>query len=193
MRFLRLNSKQVTQNITLSCGRGSRQGSSEREIKFLADSRRQSFLGTFRDCVVGFFSWYLSQGGWLVAWILLSNHEPLIAGDGGDGYKTWRVCVPVRNQWPGAFADQRLGVVWPQWPRRRLWICYRICVFQLETSRRHTNTHSLQTADGWAGGNWSLVKRGRLCRRKERSNSSSSSHIGPSFLRTNQLTLPFTF
>ncbi|XP_053466480.1 collagen alpha-1(II) chain-like [Ictalurus furcatus] len=51
MRFLRLNSKQVTQNITFSCGQGSRQGSGEREIKFLADSRRQSFLGTLRDCV----------------------------------------------------------------------------------------------------------------------------------------------
>lgn len=61
MRFLRLNSKQVTQNITFSCGQGSRQGSSEREIKFLADSRRQSFLGTFRDCVVCFFSHDSSQ------------------------------------------------------------------------------------------------------------------------------------
>ncbi|TSV94898.1 Collagen alpha-1(XXVII) chain B [Bagarius yarrelli] len=51
IRFLRLNSKQVTQNITFSCGQESRPGPSEREIKFLADSRRQIFLGTLRDCV----------------------------------------------------------------------------------------------------------------------------------------------
>lgn len=74
MRFLRLNSKQVTQNITFSCGRGSRQGSSEREIKFLADSWRQSFLGTLRDCMVCFCSYYFSQYTWLVAWVLLINH-----------------------------------------------------------------------------------------------------------------------
>lgn len=50
MRFLRLNSKIAKQNITFSCQPNSQQGSSEREIKFLADSRKQSFLGTFRDC-----------------------------------------------------------------------------------------------------------------------------------------------
>lgn len=55
MRFLRLNSRLVTQNITFSCHHMSKQGKSEREIKFLADSRRQSFLGTLRDCVVRFF------------------------------------------------------------------------------------------------------------------------------------------
>lgn len=143
MRFLRLNSKQVTQNITFSCGRGSRQGSSEREIQFLADSRRQSFLGTLRDCMVCFFSHGFSQRTWLVAWILRVNRTFLIAVSGGAGSKTRGDGVPVWNRRPGALADQRLGVVWPQWPCRRLWIYYRTCVFQLETSRRYTNTHSL--------------------------------------------------
>uniref|UniRef100_A0A671S4T4 Fibrillar collagen NC1 domain-containing protein n=2 Tax=Sinocyclocheilus anshuiensis TaxID=1608454 RepID=A0A671S4T4_9TELE len=50
MRFLRLNSKFVKQNITFSCQPNSHQGSNERDIKFLADSRRQSFLGTLLDC-----------------------------------------------------------------------------------------------------------------------------------------------
>lgn len=177
MRFLLLNSKQVTQNITFSCGQGSRQGSRERAIRFLADSRRQSFLGTLRDCVVCFFSHYFSQYTWLVSWISLVHQRFFFAVNGGPGYKTSRVGVPVWNWKPGAFADQRLGVVWPQWPCRGLWIYYRTCVFQLETSRRHTktHTHSLQTADCWDGVNWPLIKHSR---QKKRSNSSSSSHIG---------------
>ncbi|XP_056134911.1 collagen alpha-1(II) chain [Lampris incognitus] len=51
MRFLRLNSRFSTQNVTYSCHSGSRQGLREREVKFLADSRRQSYLGALRDCV----------------------------------------------------------------------------------------------------------------------------------------------
>ncbi|XP_029108441.1 collagen alpha-1(II) chain-like [Scleropages formosus] len=51
MRFLRLNSKVAVQTIIFSCQRGSRQSQQEREVKFLADTRRQSFLGTLRDCV----------------------------------------------------------------------------------------------------------------------------------------------
>ncbi|XP_071399966.1 collagen alpha-1(II) chain [Centroberyx affinis] len=51
MRFLRLNSRFSAQNITYSCQPGSRQGLGEREVKFLADTRRQSYLGALRDCV----------------------------------------------------------------------------------------------------------------------------------------------
>lgn len=52
MRFLRLNSRFSTQTITYSCQHGSRQSHSEREVKFLADTRTQSYLGALRDCVV---------------------------------------------------------------------------------------------------------------------------------------------
>ncbi|XP_042564107.1 collagen alpha-1(III) chain [Clupea harengus] len=51
MRFLRLNSNLASQNITFACQPGSRQGTTEREIKFLADTRRQSYVGTLRDCM----------------------------------------------------------------------------------------------------------------------------------------------
>ncbi|XP_076127454.1 collagen alpha-2(I) chain-like [Alosa pseudoharengus] len=51
MRFLRLNSNLASQNITFTCQPGSRQGPTEREIKFLADTRRQSYVGTLRDCM----------------------------------------------------------------------------------------------------------------------------------------------
>ncbi|XP_055742455.1 collagen alpha-2(I) chain-like [Salvelinus fontinalis] len=48
MRFIRLNSRLTSQNITYSCQPGNRQGPGEREVKFLADTRRQSYLGTLR-------------------------------------------------------------------------------------------------------------------------------------------------
>ncbi|CAB1319567.1 unnamed protein product, partial [Coregonus sp. 'balchen'] len=51
MRFLRLNSRLTSQNITYSCQPGNRQGPGEREVKFLADTQRQSYLGTLQDCV----------------------------------------------------------------------------------------------------------------------------------------------
>ncbi|KAM6965207.1 collagen alpha-1(I) chain [Aplochiton taeniatus] len=51
MRFLRLNSRVVSQNVSYSCHTGSKQGSVEREVKFLADTQRQSYLGALRDCV----------------------------------------------------------------------------------------------------------------------------------------------
>ncbi|XP_064210552.1 collagen alpha-1(II) chain-like isoform X1 [Anguilla rostrata] len=51
LRFLRLSSRFVTQNVTYSCSSGHQQGQREREIKFLADTRRQSYLGALKDCV----------------------------------------------------------------------------------------------------------------------------------------------
>ncbi|CAK6978561.1 collagen alpha-1(I) chain isoform X2, partial [Scomber scombrus] len=50
MRFLRLNSRLSTQKVTYSCQQGSRQSHTEREVKFLADTRTQSYLGALRDC-----------------------------------------------------------------------------------------------------------------------------------------------
>lgn len=52
MRFLRMNSRISTQTITYYCEPGNRQSRREREIKFLADTRRQSYLGELQDCVV---------------------------------------------------------------------------------------------------------------------------------------------
>ncbi|KAM7018581.1 collagen alpha-1(I) chain-like [Tautogolabrus adspersus] len=51
MRFLRLNSRFSSQTITYSCQPGSRQSGGEREVKYLADTRRQSYLGALQDCV----------------------------------------------------------------------------------------------------------------------------------------------
>uniref|UniRef100_A0A4W5QUV2 Fibrillar collagen NC1 domain-containing protein n=1 Tax=Hucho hucho TaxID=62062 RepID=A0A4W5QUV2_9TELE len=51
MRFLRLNSRLTSQNITYSCQPGNIQGPGKREVKFLADTQRQSYLGTLQDCV----------------------------------------------------------------------------------------------------------------------------------------------
>nr|XP_014016011.1 unnamed protein product [Salmo salar] len=51
MRFLRLNSRLTSQNIIYSCQPGNKQRPGEREVKFLADTQRQSYLGTLRDCV----------------------------------------------------------------------------------------------------------------------------------------------
>lgn len=52
MRFLRLNSRFSSQNITYFCHPGSRQSQREREIKFLADTRRQSYVGVLQECEV---------------------------------------------------------------------------------------------------------------------------------------------
>lgn len=57
MRFLRLNSRISTQTITYSCQPGHTQSHHEREVKFLADTRRQSYLGALRDCVVSISMW----------------------------------------------------------------------------------------------------------------------------------------
>ncbi|KAM7416837.1 hypothetical protein PAMA_018757 [Pampus argenteus] len=51
MRFLKLNSRLSTQTITYSCQQGSRQSHTEREVKFMADTRTHSYLGELRDCV----------------------------------------------------------------------------------------------------------------------------------------------
>ncbi|KAG7279261.1 hypothetical protein CRUP_033197 [Coryphaenoides rupestris] len=53
MRFLRLHSFTCSQKVTYSCHPGHRLGQLERDVKFLADTRRQSFLGTLKDCVPG--------------------------------------------------------------------------------------------------------------------------------------------
>lgn len=52
MRFLRLHSVTAVQRVTYSCHPGSRQGPTERSVKFLTDTRRQSYLGALRDCMV---------------------------------------------------------------------------------------------------------------------------------------------
>lgn len=53
MRFLRLHSSTALQNLTFSCHPGHRLGPVDRDIKFLTDSRKQSFVGAVKDCVPG--------------------------------------------------------------------------------------------------------------------------------------------
>lgn len=51
VRFLRLQSSQAEQKMTFSCYSGYRLGPTQRQVKFLTDSLRQSYLGTLQDCV----------------------------------------------------------------------------------------------------------------------------------------------
>nr|XP_057908340.1 collagen alpha-2(I) chain-like [Doryrhamphus excisus] len=51
IRFLRLHSSTARQKMTYSCHPGHILGQSERDIKFLTDTRTQSFLGVLQDCV----------------------------------------------------------------------------------------------------------------------------------------------
>lgn len=53
MRFLRLHSTAAVQNVTYSCHPGHRLGQTETDVKFLTDTRRQSYLGALKDCVPG--------------------------------------------------------------------------------------------------------------------------------------------
>lgn len=53
MRFLRLHSSTAIQKMTYSCHPGHRLGQMERDVKFLTDTRRQSYLGSLKDCVPG--------------------------------------------------------------------------------------------------------------------------------------------
>lgn len=53
MRFMRLHSTAAVQTVTYSCHPGHRLGRTERDVKFLTDSRRQSYLGEIKDCVPG--------------------------------------------------------------------------------------------------------------------------------------------
>lgn len=52
LRFLRLHSITAVQSITFSCHPGHKLGEAERDVKFLTDSRTQSYLGVLKDCVV---------------------------------------------------------------------------------------------------------------------------------------------
>lgn len=52
MRFLRLHSTTAVQMVTYSCHPGHRLGQVDREVKFLTDTRKQSYLGALKDCVV---------------------------------------------------------------------------------------------------------------------------------------------
>ncbi len=52
IRFLRLHSGTAVQTMTYSCHPGHRLGQTDRDVKFLSDTRKQSFLGVLRDCVV---------------------------------------------------------------------------------------------------------------------------------------------
>lgn len=53
MRFLRLQSWRALQKITYTCHPGHRLGHTDREVKFLTDTRRQSYLGAINDCIPG--------------------------------------------------------------------------------------------------------------------------------------------
>lgn len=56
LRFLRLHSSTATQSMTYSCHPGHRLGLTDTEVKFLADTKRQSYLGIIQDCLVCFLS-----------------------------------------------------------------------------------------------------------------------------------------
>ncbi|XP_023185831.1 collagen alpha-1(II) chain-like [Xiphophorus maculatus] len=51
MRFLRLHSVSASQRVTYSCPPGSRLGPTDTEVKFLTDTRMQSYLGQLNHCV----------------------------------------------------------------------------------------------------------------------------------------------
>ncbi|KAM6986164.1 collagen alpha-1(II) chain-like [Aplochiton taeniatus] len=53
LRFLKLQSSTAVQKVTYSCHPGHRLGLLDRDVKFLTDTRRQSYLGTLKDCVPG--------------------------------------------------------------------------------------------------------------------------------------------
>ncbi|XP_019209972.1 collagen alpha-1(I) chain isoform X2 [Oreochromis niloticus] len=53
MRFLRLHSGTAVQKVSYSCHPGHRLGPASRDVKFLTDSRTQSYLGAVQDCVPG--------------------------------------------------------------------------------------------------------------------------------------------
>lgn len=52
MRFLRLHSSTAIQKMTYVCHPGHVLGQTDRDVKFLTDSRKQSYLGALKDCVV---------------------------------------------------------------------------------------------------------------------------------------------
>lgn len=54
LRFLRLHSSTATQSLTYSCHPGHRLGLADTEVKFLTDTKKQSYLGILKDCVVRF-------------------------------------------------------------------------------------------------------------------------------------------
>lgn len=54
LRFLRLHSRLATQKVSYSCRPAPEQGQPqpEKEIRFLADSREQSYAASLQGCVV---------------------------------------------------------------------------------------------------------------------------------------------
>lgn len=53
LRFLRLHSSTAIQSMTYSCHPGHRLGLADTEVKFLTDTKKQSYLGIIKDCVPG--------------------------------------------------------------------------------------------------------------------------------------------
>lgn len=134
MRFLRLNSKFVKQNVTFSCQPNSHQGFNERDIKFLADSRRQSFLGTLLDCEVR--QLYLNDNGLhCCSFNFIIPPFCLCLAVRVTGYRPSGVCVPVWDWRPGTFTNQRSGFIWPQWRNRTVSVYCRTRLLQLKHKR----------------------------------------------------------
>lgn len=52
LRFLRLQSNRAEQRVTYSCYPGHQLGQTQRQVQFLTDSVKQSYLGELQDCVV---------------------------------------------------------------------------------------------------------------------------------------------
>lgn len=52
LRFLRLQSNRAEQRVTYSCYPGQRLGQTQRQVQFLTDAVKQSYLGALQDCVV---------------------------------------------------------------------------------------------------------------------------------------------
>lgn len=52
LRFLRLQSNRAEQRVTYSCYPGQRLDETERQVQFLTDAVKQSYLGALQHCVV---------------------------------------------------------------------------------------------------------------------------------------------
>lgn len=149
MRFLKLHSSTAIQKVTYSCHPGHELGETDRDVKFLTDTRKQSFLGSLKDCVVR-----ISRSSPYNKLIIMNKYavwcRSYVPACRGRCFQPSGVCVWVWG--PSPPSSQRLGSNVRRKQRHlSLWLHCGSSVFQLEVPKSVSpqKTHIVQGHTPW--------------------------------------------
>lgn len=149
MRFLKLHSSTAIQKVTYSCHPGHELGETDRDVKFLTDTRKQSFLGSLKDCVVR-----ISHSSPYNKLLIMNKYavwcRSYVPACRGRCFPPSGVCVWVWG--PSPPSSQRLGSNVRRKQRHlSLWLHCGSSVFQLEVPKSVSpqKTHIVQGHTPW--------------------------------------------